>query len=74
MTNEAEAKVRKTVTKVGMKYPIALTKGTEADEAYGVTAVPRTFLVDRAGRLVWTGHPVELDSELIERLLAEEAP
>ena len=71
MTNEEEALVRTAVDETGMRYPIALTPGDQADRAYGITAVPRSFLVDREGELVWVGHPGTLEEGRLRELLFE---
>lgn len=69
MTNEDAELVRATVERARMAYPVALTPGSDADAAYGVRAVPKAFLVDRAGTIAWSGHPAELDEALLRRLL-----
>lgn len=71
MTNEEADLVRATVQAKKIAYPVALTEGAAADRAYGVTAVPRSFLIDRKGDLVWAGHPAAIDEALIEELLAD---
>jgi hypothetical protein len=69
VTNEDEELVRETLGKVGIAYPVALTPGDEADLAYGITAVPRAFLIDRQGDLVWVGHPGTLEEGRLRELL-----
>ncbi len=42
-----------------------------AAKTYAVTAVPSAFLIDREGKVAWTGHPGSIDMEKeIDRLLA----
>lgn len=43
--------------------------GDGPDDLYDVTGVPKTFLIDRSGELIWSGHPMSLTEELIERVL-----
>jgi cytochrome c-type biogenesis protein len=38
---------------------------------YGVTSIPRTFLLDREGRILFAGHPQALGEERIEAALSE---
>jgi thiol-disulfide isomerase/thioredoxin len=38
---------------------------------YGVTSIPRTFLLDREGRILFSGHPQGLDEEEIQAALSE---
>jgi thiol-disulfide isomerase/thioredoxin len=43
----------------GIEYPIGLdVKGTAMD-SYGVSGIPRAFVYDREGALVWDGHPLD---------------
>ena len=69
VTNEEEQLVAQTVEKTAMAYPVALTPGDEADRAYGITAVPRSFLIDREGVLVWAGHPSALEESRLRELI-----
>jgi thiol-disulfide isomerase/thioredoxin len=71
VTNQDEALVRSKVVETGMAYPVALVTGEEADRAYGITAVPRAFLIDRQGALVWVGHPGTLEEGRLRELLYE---
>ena len=49
---------------------IALWQSHEAAEAvrqrYGVTDIPRTFVIDRQGIIRWVGHPIRLRDRDIE--------
>jgi thiol-disulfide isomerase/thioredoxin len=38
---------------------------------YGVKSIPRTFLLDREGRILFSGHPQGLDEEEIQAALSE---
>jgi len=38
--------------------------------SYGVTSIPRTFLIDRAGRIVFAGHPASLSEAQIRAAIA----
>jgi thiol-disulfide isomerase/thioredoxin len=71
VTNEDTALVRSKVVETAMAYPVALTPGEEADRAYGITAVPRAFLIDREGELVWVGHPGTLEEGRLRELIYE---
>jgi peroxiredoxin len=69
VTNEDEARVRATMESAGMRYGVALAPDPAVDRAYGVRAVPRSFLLDRQGRVVWFGHPAALDEQRIAELV-----
>ena len=66
--------VRAFVAKRGsaLTYPVALdADGAMARtwlDAAGVTGIPSTFVVDRAGKLAWIGHPDALELVLDELL------
>jgi thiol-disulfide isomerase/thioredoxin len=38
---------------------------------YGVTSIPRTFLIDREGRILFSGHPNSLQQAQLEAALVE---
>jgi thiol-disulfide isomerase/thioredoxin len=38
---------------------------------YGVTSIPRTFLLDREGRILFEGHPLSLGEEQIQEAISE---
>jgi peroxiredoxin len=73
MGEEAEL-VRRTVKARGYTAPVVLDGSREVSAAYGVTATPTVYLVDRRGQLVgravgrrdWSG---ELGRRLIAALL-----
>lgn len=69
VTNEDESKVRLTAERVGMAYPVVLTPGDAADDAYGIQGFPTTVIVDREGVLAWRGHPMELEAPVLAELL-----
>lgn len=42
---------------------------SEVAKKYQVSSIPRTFLIDRNGNVVFTGHPNRLSVPLIESML-----
>lgn len=67
----SEAAARKTVKSMGSKmtYRVALdSNGGDMSEkwmkAAGENGIPTAFVVDRAGKIAWIGHPTELDGPL----------
>ena len=71
VTNEDRELARDKMEQAKMAYPVAITPGNTAEEAYDITGVPRAFLIDRRGRLVWSGHPAQLDEALLAEVIAE---
>jgi thiol-disulfide isomerase/thioredoxin len=73
------------VKKMGdqMTYRVALDdKRSDPDgqmsktwmEAAGQNGIPTAFLVDTKGNIAWIGHPMELQEQVIESVLAGKAP
>jgi len=46
-----------------VKYPIGLE--SNALEAYGITGIPRAFVIDRQGRIAWEGHSASPEMEAV---------
>lgn len=71
VTDEDPKKVKSFVEKMGdkMDYVVAVDKdqGTSKGymEAFGIEGIPNAFIVDKEGKVVWQGHPMDgLDSTL----------
>ncbi len=68
--------VKKFVTKMGdkMDYTVAIDDDGKTSagymEAFGVGGIPHAFIVDKQGRVVWHGHPMDNLDKAIEQLLA----
>lgn len=44
----------------------------DAAQTYAITGVPTCFLIDREGKVVWSGHPASVDVEAkIDELIAK---
>jgi peroxiredoxin len=52
ISDEDEAKVRGYISEKGYTYPVLLDPSHTANEAMGVEGIPKSFVYDRAGRLV----------------------
>ncbi|TVR49403.1 MAG: hypothetical protein EA402_00070 [Planctomycetota bacterium] len=50
-------------------YPITI--GGDIGRSWGVTGIPRVFLIDPEGRVAWTGHPAGMKEEQIVELLQQ---
>jgi len=52
-----------------MDYNVAINTPGSTFEQFGVTAIPTAFLVNKSGKIVWTGHPMELSETEIQSVL-----
>ncbi len=75
VTDEEVATVRKFVTKMGdqMDYVVAVDANRKTSagfmEAFGEGGIPHAFIVDKEGRIVWHGHPMNgLDAAVADVL------
>jgi cytochrome c-type biogenesis protein CcmF len=50
---EEEATVLQMASQTGITFPLGLEAGDSISAAYGITAVPETFVVDREGRVAY---------------------
>jgi thiol-disulfide isomerase/thioredoxin len=69
ITNEDEATVKKFQEKIPMTYNVAINAPQELLQQFGVEGIPTAFLVDKSGKVVWTGHPMELTESTIQKVL-----
>jgi len=65
ISTEKERVVRPFVEKMGekMDYVVALDDGDKTSDGYmkafGIDGIPHAFVVDKAGKIVWNGHPMD---------------
>jgi len=71
MTNENEATMKKFQQQVAMDYNVAINTPQSVYDQFGIDAIPTAFLVDKAGKIVWAGHPMELTDVEIQGVLNE---
>jgi thiol-disulfide isomerase/thioredoxin len=69
ITNEDEATVKKFQEKIPMTYNVAINAPQELLQQFGVEGIPTAFLVDKSGKVVWAGHPMELTESMIQKVL-----
>jgi len=80
ISDETAAKVKPFVEKMGekMDYTVAVDKNRQTFGAYmgafGVNGIPHAFVVDKAGAIVWHGHPMSGLDKAIEAALAGKKP
>lgn len=68
MTKEGTGPTEKWIDAKDARYPYTYDKGGLSKEL-GVSGIPRAFLVDATGTIVWEGHPASLNGKLIEQHL-----
>jgi hypothetical protein len=69
ITDEDEPTVKKFQQQVPMQYNVAINTPKTVYQQFGIEAIPTAFLVDKGGKIVWTGHPMELTEAQIQRVL-----
>lgn len=74
ITSEDEAVVRPFLAKRPIKGWVGLDTDDSVFQAYGVTAIPRTAIIDPAGRLVALTHAENVTEEVLTDVLAGKSP
>ncbi len=69
VTDEDDATVRNFRKSVPMDYHVAIDNGGKLSEQMGISGIPHAFLVNKAGEIVWEGHPMQLTDADIEKIL-----
>ena len=69
ITDEDEATVKKFQKQIPMDYNVAINTPQSIYKQFGIEAIPTAFLVDKGGKIVWSGHPMELTETQIQSVL-----
>ena len=69
VTKEDAATVSAFTKEVTVTYPIALDPEAALAAHFGITGLPHALLIDKSGKIVWEGNPLDLKSADIESLL-----
>jgi thiol-disulfide isomerase/thioredoxin len=69
ITDEDAATVKKFQAQVPMDYKVAINTPQSIFEQFGIQYIPTAFLVDKSGKIVWTGQPMELTEDQIKSVL-----
>jgi thiol-disulfide isomerase/thioredoxin len=69
ITDEDEATVKKFQEKIPMDYNVAINTPQSIYKQFGIDGIPTAFLVDKGGKVVWTGHPMELSESQLQKVL-----
>lgn len=69
LSKEQPEKVRLYLERHPVRYLAGVDESGATQRAYGVRSIPRAFLINSAGRLVWFGNPLELSVEALQTFL-----
>jgi thiol-disulfide isomerase/thioredoxin len=78
VSDEKASVVKNFVEKMGdkMDYVVAIDDDEKTTAAFmaafGQTAIPHAFIVDKEGRVAWHGHPMDKMDEKLDKILAGE--
>ncbi len=76
ISDEDAERVRPYVEDMGesMEYTIAVDKNSATSRSYmggfGVNGIPHAFVIDKGGRIVWSGHPMSGLEQIVDQLIA----
>jgi peroxiredoxin len=68
VTKEKPEVVKPFVAEQGVKYTIGLDSGATV-KAYGIRSIPTAYLIGTDGKVIWEGHPRQLEDSVIEKAL-----
>jgi peroxiredoxin len=69
VTKDDEATVRGFMKDVPVKFPIALDPTSSLAALFGITTIPHTLIVNRAGKITWEGTPFTMQPGDVETAL-----
>jgi len=69
VTDEETSVVEPFMQKIPMNYSVAIDAKGKLGTGFGIEGIPHALLVNKAGKIVWEGHPMELTDADIEKIL-----
>jgi len=69
ITDEDKKEVKAFTKKTPMHYMVASDEKAKLKKSLGVNAIPHAVIVDKTGKIVWEGHPIQLDEKVLEEVL-----
>lgn len=69
ITNEERSIVDSFMKKLPMHYTVARDASGGLARQFGVRGIPHAMIVDKTGKIVWEGHPMELKDAELEKVL-----
>jgi len=68
ITDEEKKKVQEFRKSTPMEYNVAIDK-KDLGQKLGVSGIPHAFVVGKDGKVVWEGHPAQLNDEVIAKVI-----
>ncbi|MFA5264653.1 MAG: TlpA disulfide reductase family protein [Opitutaceae bacterium] len=69
VTDEDRPTVDAFLAKMKMDYTVAIDAEGALGNSFGIKGIPHAMLVDKTGKIVWEGHPLDLQDSDIEQVL-----
>jgi thiol-disulfide isomerase/thioredoxin len=69
ITGEDKTVVERFRARTPMHYAVALDRNQALATEFDVQTIPQAWLLDKDGRVLWSGHPMELDEQTIAQVL-----
>jgi thiol-disulfide isomerase/thioredoxin len=69
ISDEDKSVVESFRARTPMHYAVALDTDQKLANGFQVQTIPQAWLFDKDGRVVWSGHPLELEEQTIARVL-----
>lgn len=69
ITDEDSATVRAFTKDVPIDYIVGLDRGGKFSKNFGIEGIPHALLVDKAGKIIWEGHPMQLQESQLDELV-----
>lgn len=65
ISKEDTAKVTKFLNSKELKSYVAIDANGKTNFNYKISSIPKAFVIDSFGRIIWEGHPITLTSDII---------
>ena len=69
VSDEEAPVVKEFMKKLPMNYAVAIDASGSLGSSFGIRGIPHALVVDKTGKIVWEGHPMELEDSVIEKVL-----
>jgi thiol-disulfide isomerase/thioredoxin len=69
ITNEEQTAVTKFRKKQPIEYAVATDRSGRLNRTLGIKSIPHAFLLGKDGKILWIGHPLQLEESTIQNAL-----